>query len=239
MNRPSNLSGCARRVPRQRRGEERVGRLLDAAVAEFAAEGYEGATMSGIARRADSPIGSLYQFFPNKESVARAVRTRHVEDVERQWEGLTVAEGGSIAGFADAFIDLMVEFVRGHPAFLPLQDAPSSTQPVGPRNRLMMRLAWLLRDLGPGLGEAEGARLAEIVMTLNKSLMGMYARRPGAEGRWIVDEYRALLGEMLARRLGGGAAGATKRRGVASSGGGGVGGRGGRGGKKTGVRRNV
>jgi AcrR family transcriptional regulator len=204
MNRPSNLSGCARRVPCQKRGEERVGRLLDAAVAEFAAEGYENATMSGIAKRASSPIGSLYQFFPNKEAVARAVRTRHVEDVEQQWDGLTVAGEhgeGAIESFVATFINLMVEFVRGHPAFLALQDAPTSTQPVGPRNRLIGRLAEMFRTMQPRLNEAESLHLSELVLMLNKTLMGMYARAKVDDGEWIVAEYRSLLSEMLSRRL--------------------------------------
>ncbi|MDQ2711302.1 MAG: TetR/AcrR family transcriptional regulator, partial [Acidobacteriota bacterium] len=53
-----------RRVPRQERGERRVAALLEAAAAEIAEMGCEGATMSGIAERAGACIGSLYQFFP-------------------------------------------------------------------------------------------------------------------------------------------------------------------------------
>lgn len=182
--------------------------LLDAAVAEFAASGYEGATMSAIAKRAGAPIGSLYQFFSNKEAVARAVRTRHVEDVERQWPMVSAA---SPDAFAETFIDLMMGFVRGHPAFLPLQDAPSSTQPTGPRHRIRARIVLALRSMQPRLDERRAERLADTVMALNKAMMGQYARATPADGRWLVDEYRAVLSAMLGRAV---ADGRVKRRGM-------------------------
>jgi AcrR family transcriptional regulator len=45
-----------------------VGRNEAAAV--IAEKGFEGATMAEIAARSDTKIGSLYRFFPNKESLA-------------------------------------------------------------------------------------------------------------------------------------------------------------------------
>jgi AcrR family transcriptional regulator len=208
----SCLSGCARRVPAQKRGEQRVEQLLDAAVAEFAASGYDGATMSAIAKRAGAPIGSLYQFFPNKEAIARAVRTRHIEDVERQWPLVDVSASQP---FADTFIDLMIEFVRGHPAFLPLQDAPTSTQPIGPRHRLRARIVLVLRSMQPRLDERSADRVAETVMVLNKAMMGQYARAAApADARWLVEEYRSVLRAMVSRAV---ADEAPKRRGMRPS----------------------
>ena len=97
----------------------RVSRLLAAAVAEFAASGYEVATMMGIARRARSPIGSLYQFFPNKQAVARALRTRQIEDIGVLWSSLREDRTcASLDEFVDRFLAMMVEFVRGHRAFV-------------------------------------------------------------------------------------------------------------------------
>src|SRR5689334_19652309 len=72
-----------RRKPRQKRGERRVADLVSAAAGEFAEVGYDAATMSAIARRAGASIGSLYQFFPNKESLARALRTQYAQEYEQ------------------------------------------------------------------------------------------------------------------------------------------------------------
>jgi AcrR family transcriptional regulator len=66
-----------RRTPRQARGRERVETILDAAEALFAEVGYEAATTNAIAARAEVPIGSIYQFFANKQALLAAVAERY------------------------------------------------------------------------------------------------------------------------------------------------------------------
>jgi AcrR family transcriptional regulator len=202
MSPASHLDGCARHEPSQHRGQQRVARLLDAAVGEFAEAGWEATTMSAIARRAQSPIGSLYQFFPNKESVARALRTRQIGDLQELWVELrAAARSGSLEHFVDCYVESTIAFVRTHPAFLPLLDAPSSTLPVGPRNRLRKQLLALLRDLEPRLPPLAAARHAEVVLNLNKALMSLYARSGADDRRWIADEFRAVVHAYLEARV--------------------------------------
>jgi AcrR family transcriptional regulator len=66
-----------RRVPRQERGHERVDKLLDAAAAVIAEVGVDAATTNAIAARADTSVGSLYQFFPNKTAIVEALAARY------------------------------------------------------------------------------------------------------------------------------------------------------------------
>src|SRR5687767_27796 len=115
MSQSSHLRGNTRRSPSQQRGRKRVARLLDAAIAAFAASGYEATTMSDIAKRARSPIGSLYQFFPNKQAVARTLRSRQVDDLEQLWVALQgEAKDHTLASFVAHYVQSMTEFVRGH-----------------------------------------------------------------------------------------------------------------------------
>ena len=46
---------------------------MEAAAAVIAEKGYDGATMAEIAARSSTKIGSLYRFFPNKESLADTI----------------------------------------------------------------------------------------------------------------------------------------------------------------------
>ena len=196
------MQGCTRRSPKQRRGLKRVSQLLDSAVAEFAAAGYEAATMAGIARRAGAPIGSLYQFFPNKQALARALRARQIGDVEALWVPLRAEPAcRSLDAFVDRFVEVMIGFVRGHPAFVPLLDAPSSTIPTGARDRVRVILESLLAVLHPGLRPPATTRCAEVILNLNKALMGMYGRAAAADRRWIAAEYRVLLRAYLASQF--------------------------------------
>lgn len=66
-----------RRVPRQERGYERVDRLLDAAAAVIAEVGVEATTTNAIAAQAQTSVGSLYQFFPNKNAIVEALAARY------------------------------------------------------------------------------------------------------------------------------------------------------------------
>ncbi|MEO1145460.1 MAG: TetR family transcriptional regulator [Cyanobacteria bacterium J06638_22] len=83
---PSNL----RRQPKQQRGKERVARILDAAAAVFDEMGYAAATTHHIAARAGTAIGSLYQFFPDKAAIFKAMELRHTERVKAFWAGVDV-----------------------------------------------------------------------------------------------------------------------------------------------------
>ena len=73
-----------RRVPTQERAKQRVSRIIDAAAYVFAEEGFEAATMEGIAARAETSIGSIYQFFPNKLALFDAL-ARHYHDKLRMF----------------------------------------------------------------------------------------------------------------------------------------------------------
>ena len=66
----SETASLQPKMPKRKRGIERVEALLDAAAATFLEKGFDAATTSEIAERAGASIGSLYQFFPTKESVA-------------------------------------------------------------------------------------------------------------------------------------------------------------------------
>ncbi len=64
-------------------GEGRQRQILDAALEEFAAEGYRGATIKRIAQRAKLASQALiYWYFPTKEALFQAVLGRHLPIVQ-------------------------------------------------------------------------------------------------------------------------------------------------------------
>jgi AcrR family transcriptional regulator len=66
-----------RKHPTQRRARETVEAILAAATALFATHGYARTTTNGVADRAGVSIGSLYQYFPNKDALLAALHERH------------------------------------------------------------------------------------------------------------------------------------------------------------------
>ncbi|WP_422742668.1 TetR/AcrR family transcriptional regulator [Mycobacterium sp. WMMD1722] len=68
-----------RRRPRQRRAEDTRERILDAAVHVFAVYGYDRGTTNRIAEGADISVGSVYQYFPNKDAILMELAARHLD----------------------------------------------------------------------------------------------------------------------------------------------------------------
>ena len=69
-------------MPQRANGKLRVAAILEAAATVIAEKGYEGATMAEIAVRSSTKIGSLYRFFPNKESLADTIVVSARENVD-------------------------------------------------------------------------------------------------------------------------------------------------------------
>ncbi|AKQ64582.1 Transcriptional regulator, TetR family [Myxococcus hansupus] len=56
--------------------------ILTAAARVFAQRGYAGGTTNHIAARAGVSVGSLYEYFPNKDALLVALMERHLEESE-------------------------------------------------------------------------------------------------------------------------------------------------------------
>lgn len=87
-----------RKQPVQARSRLTVKAIVEATAQVLVASGYERATTDAIAARAGVSIGTLYQYFPNKESLVAALIKDHVDEIMR-----TVA--ASLAETADAPVE--------------------------------------------------------------------------------------------------------------------------------------
>lgn len=87
----NQVSKSFRRQPKQQRGKKRVEKILDAAATVFDEVGYEAATTHLIAAKADTAVGSVYQFFPDKAAIFKAMELRHAERVKTFWEQVNIS----------------------------------------------------------------------------------------------------------------------------------------------------
>ena len=69
----------ARKQPKQHRSAQTRAQILAAAARIFSEYGYRAGTTNRIAAAADISIGSLYQYFPNKDSILAALIDAHVD----------------------------------------------------------------------------------------------------------------------------------------------------------------
>ncbi len=73
------VTGSRRGRPRAGEREQRVDAVLDAALAELVAQGVDGITMTGIARRARASKETLYAWFGGREGLIGAVIERNAD----------------------------------------------------------------------------------------------------------------------------------------------------------------
>ncbi|MGI8329519.1 TetR/AcrR family transcriptional regulator [Actinomadura scrupuli] len=95
-----------RKAPRQERAIETRARLLAAAARVFSEHGYSAGTTNRIAEAAGHSIGSLYQYFPNKDAILAELVTAHAE------AGIEAMTRRLDAGLPDSLEDKIRLFVR-------------------------------------------------------------------------------------------------------------------------------
>jgi AcrR family transcriptional regulator len=78
---PDKPATTPRKLPRQDRSRVTVEAILEATTHILVEEGYEKANTNRIAERAGISIGSLYQYFSNKESLLAALVEQHVTEM--------------------------------------------------------------------------------------------------------------------------------------------------------------
>jgi AcrR family transcriptional regulator len=88
-----------RKRPRQRRSNRTVERILAAAARIFDERGYRSTTTNHVADEAGVSIGSLYQYFPNKDALLVALAEQHLVEAAERF-------GGRLARLRDEQPDL-------------------------------------------------------------------------------------------------------------------------------------
>lgn len=78
---PRKRSTIPRKLPQQDRSRMTVEAILEATTHILTEEGYDKANTNRIAERAGISIGSLYQYFPNKESLMAALMDQHSNEI--------------------------------------------------------------------------------------------------------------------------------------------------------------
>ncbi len=78
---PRKRSISPRKLPQQDRSRMTVEAILEATTRILTEEGYDKANTNRIAERAGISIGSLYQYFPNKESLMAALMDQHSNEI--------------------------------------------------------------------------------------------------------------------------------------------------------------
>lgn len=144
-----------RKRPRQERSKATVDTILEATARVLKKQGFDGLSTNAVAAQAGVSIGSLYQYFPNKEALVAKLIDRHMEDMNAAiFAELTRVAVMPIAQAARAVVELTI---RAH-----------SVDPD---------LHRVLTEQVPRIGKL--ARLRELDEICHRMVAGLLAARKG------------------------------------------------------------
>jgi AcrR family transcriptional regulator len=182
---------------RQARGQRRIEHILDVSAQVFAEVGFEAASTNMIAARAGVPIGSLYQFFPNKEAIAEALADRFAQRL-RETQAVFGPEIDYLPldELIDHVVDPLVTFHVAHPGF----QALFSGSLVSPRlataidaflTAVVGRAEAMLAVRASGLSPERRARCARVSVEIVRALLPLVVASDPAEREAVVAELKA------------------------------------------------
>ena len=108
------------RLPKQSRAQSTVSAILEGAARVLAERGWAGFNTNVVAERAGVSIGSLYEYFPNKQAIADAIVSEHLAKGEAMLAAAaTNASSKSsleslVASLVDGFVNLHKDDPRLH-----------------------------------------------------------------------------------------------------------------------------
>ncbi|QPK78823.1 TetR family transcriptional regulator [Corynebacterium lizhenjunii] len=188
-----------RRRPAQARSRERFERILSAARAVLIDVGFESFTFDEVARRAEVPIGTLYQFFANKYvlicELDRQDTAANIAEIERFSQHVPALQWPD---FLDEFIDHLARMWQIDPSrravWHAVQSTPATRATAADTERAMLEmLAGMLAPLAQGMDYEDRIEMAGFLVHTVVSLLG-YATEGDAENfAKVVAEVKRML----------------------------------------------
>ena len=180
------------RTPQQARGKARVELILDAAAALVVEAGLAGVTMHKVAKRAKTPIGSMYHFFPDRDALISALSLRHQEALEAidqaiqdltdaQWQTLSPAE------VIDHIVTPFIDYLEHMPDCLPVLHAQPHKDKDKDKN-----IRYLREVLNARIPKATAAERQLYAEMLNALAVGSLTIRMEAAGQDVLQAGRYL-----------------------------------------------
>jgi AcrR family transcriptional regulator len=166
-----------RHRPVQQRGQVRFDAILSAARDLLAEGGLEGFTIDDVAARAGIPVGSVYQFFPNKFAIVAELDSMDtaalIDDLAASAERFTLGDWQSET---NALIDLVAAHWVDDPTrravWLAMRSTAATRSLAAEHSRaLVTTLLPMIQLLTAGRTLDEQVTICEVVVEMSQSLL--------------------------------------------------------------------
>lgn len=191
----SSIESVGARAPQRQRGKLRVAAIMATATELFTEKGYDATTMTEVAERSSTAIGSLYRFFPSKESLADALLLQYAQQATSRLAELELhASKLSLRELAQALITYRTELLSERSFALSLVDARGGTDEKRLKFREALRngIARILKKAIPPLSLPQAYAKAILLLHILKAVPLAMEEKPAAR-RMLQGEIEALV----------------------------------------------
>jgi AcrR family transcriptional regulator len=195
---PTKRRSVQKRRPLQQRSRETIEVIVRATAQILSREGMARVTTNHVAEKAGVSVGSIYQYFPDKEALVAEVRRRYDEAFRERMLALV----GSVATLplADAIERCVRAMIAVHADDTGLHNAVSAAGIAEPERRLLHQVAasWLdaHRD---EVRRPDRTLAAAVALDVVEGIIHGVALRDPA--RLVRDEFAVEVTDMLVRYL--------------------------------------
>lgn len=204
MTSPEKPRISARKQPKQGRSEQLVAAILEAAIQVLTDEGARRFTTARVAERAGVSVGSLYQYFPNKESILFRLQADEWRETGAMIGEILADQSRTpqarLRHLVTAFIrseceEAAVRIALGDAAPL-YRDAPEAQEQRGANTQM---LALFMRELMPHATDDRRVLTADM-FKLSLQAVGKRVSEDG-RSREAVDAISDAMGDMFCAYL--------------------------------------
>lgn len=185
-----------RRMPQQERSRRRYQHILDTAAKLFDEDGIASVTTNHIAAAADVSIGSLYQFFPNKEALLEALTERYIEQMAAvfpQEIDTTIPVEDFIRGIITQFVRFEHKEDGFRVILLHMESNAASVASAALHTTLVAQIDRVLEAYHPTLDADRRHLCAAVSLSLTKGIMALREAPEAYSQEEIVQQIQMAL----------------------------------------------
>ena len=191
-----NNSIKPRKTPGQQRSAVTVAAIVEAAAHILETQGFEGYTTNAVAARAGASIGSLYQYFPNKDAITRALIQRETSTLLADVADIVSGPGGKPG--MERLLAAAVEYQMRRPVLARMLDLEESRLPLGEEiEKVRSQLVTVIRHCLPPAVQDDDV-LIDDLLAIVKSMVDAAGQRKERDSAALLARVQRVVFAYLA-----------------------------------------
>jgi len=192
--------------PQQKRSLSKYEAIMKSAGKLFAEMGYLDATINDIAAHAGVSVGAVYHFFPDKETIAKAIAYEYSLEAQDKYQEIaaSMAAGNEVEVVIKQLVQAAAELQKKHAAYYAISETwnPGDANPLthGTRNALNKQFKQVIEANGYGVNEGDLLLTMDFTMETMRHFLHR-APKSGKKRTQYVEELERMMVAYMGYRL--------------------------------------